>query len=147
MCFMRSEKQILTWNFPIIPTITPPTEEDQNNNHWESRFSYSDDIDDVIRYAEREIDQLEYERDQLKRRVQDLEDENEKQMLELVDDYKKLADSYDRAYQKAHQIVKSEINHEWFSSSSEEMVHPKELDDLTGMFIAGIAIAVIFFIL
>ena len=144
---MCLEKQILTWNFPITPTITPLTKEESINKNWESRFSYSDDIDDVIRYAEREIDELEYERDQLKRRIQDLEDENEKQMLELVDDYKRLADSYDRAYQKAHQMVKNEINHEWLSSSHEEITPSNEFDETTGLFIFGLAIVLVFLVL
>ena len=143
---MCTEKQILTWNFPIIPTITPLTEEDQNNNNWESRFPYSADIEDVIRYTDQGFDQLEDDYDQLKRRIQELEEANKRQMLELVDDYKKLADSYNRASQKAHQMVKSEINHQWISSASEEVERSSELDTI-GLLIAGIAIVVIFFVL
>ena len=147
---MCSEKQILNWNLPTTPNIKPLSEEERNNN---TRSNQSFDLnhrESLIQEAKQAIHQLEHERDQLKRRIQTLEAKNAKQLLKLVNDYKKLVHSYEQSTQP----IKLEISHACCSAEKAEEDKEKEMNqhlkqwsDTTGLLVSGAAIAFIFSIL
>lgn len=149
---MCSEKQILNWNFPTTPNIKPLSEEERNNN---TRSNQSFDLnhrESLIQEAKQAIHQLEHERDQLKRRIQTLEAKNAKQLLKLVNDYKKLV----HAYEQSAQPIKLEISHACCSAAktkedkgkaTDTDQNQKQWSDTTGLIVSGAAIAFIFSIL
>ena len=147
---MCSEKQVLNWNFPTTPNNKPLSEEEPNNNTRSSQSFDSNNRESLIQEAKHEIHQLKHERDQLKRRIQTLEAKNAKQLLKLVNDYKKLV----RSYEQSAQPIKLEINHACCSAEKAEEDKEKEMDqhlkqwsDTTGLLVSGAAIAFILSIL